>query len=142
MNKENFNIEKVRGNSKAFKKRLGKRLKEYTEAKGGPFRQKEIAFVVTTKNGKWVGGLFGLTYWNALFIDLLWVEGKYRGRGLGLQLMDQAENEARQRGCAFAHVNSHSLQAPGFYRKLGYKVFGKLTGFPKGQMAYSFCKKL
>jgi ribosomal protein S18 acetylase RimI-like enzyme len=112
------------------------------EAKGGPFHNKELVLVVRGKKGEWGGGLVGLTYWNALFIDLLWVEEKYRGRGLGRQLMDRAESEARQKGCTFAHVNSHSLQAPGFYKKLGYKVFGKLKGYPKGLVVYHFCKKL
>src|ERR1700691_3547809 len=96
---QNFKTEKIQEKAKGFKKRIGKRLKEYMEAKGGPFRDKELVLVVRGKKGEWGGGLVGLTYWNALFVDLLWVEDKYRGRGLGRQLMERAESEARQKGC-------------------------------------------
>jgi GNAT superfamily N-acetyltransferase len=137
-----FKIKKLTRKTKSFKKRLAKRLRAYTQAKGGPFHEKEMVLGVAGEKGKWAGGLVGLTYWNVLYVDLLWVEAKYRKRGVGRQLLERAELEARQKGCTLAHVNTHSLQAPDFYRKMGYKVYGKLRGFPKGQSGYSFYKKL
>jgi hypothetical protein len=35
-----------------------------------------------------------------------------------------------------------TFQAPGFYTKLGYKVFGELTNAPRGYSRLWFCKRL
>lgn len=43
-----------------------------------------------------------------------------------------AEREAVERGCRMALLNTHSFQAPGFYRELGYEVYGKVEGYPRG----------
>ncbi len=142
MKNEEFKVEKLSGKTKSFKKRLSGELRAYTQAKVGPFRFKEFSLSLKGKGGKWAGGLIGCTYWNIMFIDTLWVDRKYRGQGLGRQLVERAEEEGRKKKCTLAHVSTHSLQAPGFYRKMGYKVYGKLKGFPKRTSAYFFYKKL
>jgi hypothetical protein len=38
-------------------------------------------------------------------------------------------------------LDSFSFQAPGFYKKLGYSVFGTLPDFPKGETRYFFSKR-
>jgi GNAT superfamily N-acetyltransferase len=111
---DNFNIKKLTHKTKPFRKRLSSKLKAFTEAKTGPLHLKDLTLSVNGKGGKLIGGLLGLTYWNTVFIDILWAEPKYRGLGLGRQLMEQAETEARLRGCTLAHLSTHSLQAPGF----------------------------
>src|SRR6202453_937320 len=50
-------------------------------------------------NAAIIGGLTGRTYWRYLDIAFLWVDEKYRGRGLATKLMNAAESEARNRGC-------------------------------------------
>jgi GrpB-like predicted nucleotidyltransferase (UPF0157 family)/ribosomal protein S18 acetylase RimI-like enzyme len=79
--------------------------------------------------GTIIGGLTGKTYWRYLDIAFLWVEEKHRGRGLATQLMAAAEAESRRRGCDHALLDTLSFQALGFYRKLGYTEFGRLSGF-------------
>ena len=49
-----------------------------------------------------------------------------RGKGIGRKLMADAEARALERGCHSAWVDTFSFQAPGFYPKLGYEVFGEL----------------
>ena len=44
-----------------------------------------------------------------------------RGQGIGSQLLQQAESEAKKRNCRFAFVNTYQFQAPAFYQKQGYK---------------------
>ena len=63
-----------------------------------------------------------------------------RGKGFGKELLSQAEEEARQRGAMHAYLDTFSFQAPGFYQKQGYEVFGQLDDFPTGHQRY-FCKK-
>jgi ribosomal protein S18 acetylase RimI-like enzyme len=76
-----------------------------------------------------IGGLTGRTYWRYLEIAFLWVDEKHRGRGLASNLMSAAEGEARNRKCRHVFLDTLSFQALGFYQKLGYTEFGRLSGF-------------
>ena len=89
-----------------------------------------------------VAGLAGETYCGWLFVKYLWVSDGLRGRGVGRELMAQAEARARDRGCHSAWLDTFSFQAPGFYRKLGYKQFAQFDNFPPGHKRYGFRKYL
>lgn len=78
------------------------------------------------------GGLTGWMYWGFLAISLLHVRDGARGLGVGGALLDEAERVARAAGCHTAHLDTFTFQAPGFYRRRGYEVFGELEGFPGG----------
>jgi GNAT superfamily N-acetyltransferase len=73
-----------------------------------------------------VAGLAGDTYCGWLFVRYLWVSDALRGQGIGRKLMGAGENRALERGCHSVWLDTYSFQAPGFYRKLGYEVFGEL----------------
>jgi ribosomal protein S18 acetylase RimI-like enzyme len=88
---------------------------------------------VTVKDkGAIVGGVVGETYYGWMFVSLLWVSEKYRGKDWGKSLMEAAEKEARKRGVRQVYLDTFSFQAPGFYKKLGYREFGRLKQFPAG----------
>jgi len=90
-----------------------------------------------------VGGVTG--YWGSfgwLYIDQLWVSSEARGRGLGTRLLTLIEDEAITLGCMNAHLNTMSFQAPDFYRRNGYVVFGELEDFPKGHSRLFLRKRL
>jgi GNAT superfamily N-acetyltransferase len=76
-----------------------------------------------------------------LFIRYLWVSDSLRGRGIGRELMAGAEAHALERGCHSAWVDTFSFQAPGFYPKLGYEVFGELD-YPPGHKRIFLRKRL
>jgi len=88
-----------------------------------------------------VAGLAGKTYCGWLFIRYLWVSESLRGRGVGRELMVQAEARARDRGCHSAWVDTFSFQAPGFYEKLGYEEFGRLD-YPPDHRRHFLKKRL
>jgi N-acetylglutamate synthase-like GNAT family acetyltransferase len=79
-----------------------------------------------------VGGLTGWTWAGWCYVELLWIEEKYRGSGHGAALLRKAESEARKRGVRHMYLDTFSFQAPAFYKKRGFKQFGKLKDFPKG----------
>jgi ribosomal protein S18 acetylase RimI-like enzyme len=87
--------------------------------------------VFVRDRGSVVGGLAGETYAGWLFIRYLWVSEALRGQGVGRKLMDGGEERAFERGCHSAWVDTFSFQAPGFYKKLGYEVFGEVDWSPK-----------
>ena len=88
------------------------------------------------------GGVIGATYWNWLYIDLMWLKEEFRGQGYGHQLLTLAEAEARNRGAKHAYLDTFSFQAPAFYQQHGYKVFGELQDFPPGHQRYFLTKAL
>ncbi|MBO0792705.1 MAG: GNAT family N-acetyltransferase [Ktedonobacteraceae bacterium] len=94
--------------------------------------------------GTVLGGLVGRTHtipqW--LEISVIWVDESLRQHGFGRQLMEEAEREARQRGCHYARVATSNFQAPAFYQKLGYILYGTLENCPPGETVFYFWKKL
>jgi ribosomal protein S18 acetylase RimI-like enzyme len=113
------------------KRELFKALRGYNVGAAGPFGYQP--FVLTYRDkGKIVGGLLAEVYWGWLYVNLLWVSERHRGKGWGRALMRKAEVEARKRGARNSFLESFSFQAPKFYAKLGYREFGRLKGFPTG----------
>ena len=89
-----------------------------------------------------VGGLTGWTWMGWCYVELLWIEKRYQGKGYGTKLMRTAEAELRARGVRHMFLHTFSFQAPEFYKKLGFRQFGKLKGYPKGYDRFSFRKAL
>ena len=56
----------------------------------------------------------------------LWLSEAVRGQGIGRQLLTEAEDHARRHGCHQIWLDTYSFQAPGFYQRLGYQIFGEL----------------
>ena len=92
--------------------------------------------------GAIVGGLAAETYLGWMYINLLWVSDDRRGQGFGSKLMKAAEKEARRRGIKRAWVDTFGFQAPAFYRKLGYRQFGRLNNYPAGSFRCFLTKAL
>ncbi len=65
-----------------------------------------------------------------------------RRRGLGRQLLQAAEEEARKRSCLQIVLNTHSFQAPDFYRKLGYSSIAAFDDYPRGYSQIFLRKRL
>jgi GNAT superfamily N-acetyltransferase len=104
------------------------RLRRYNTEKPGGNDFRTLHLFLRDEEGALQGGLLGWTLWSWLHIDALWVEDSLRGHGLGLRLLREAERVAVQRGCNQAETDTFDFQAPGFYEKAGYTVFGKLEG--------------
>jgi GNAT superfamily N-acetyltransferase len=54
-------------------------------------------FLLACMENRIVGGVSAKVFYNWLYIDLVWVEEEFRGRGIGTDLMNGAEEQARQR---------------------------------------------
>jgi ribosomal protein S18 acetylase RimI-like enzyme len=97
---------------------------------------------VRAPDGALLGGLAAMYGWNGMFIDYVWVHERLRGRGIGRELMRQAEAALRERRGDVVFLNTWSFQAPAFYEKLGYTAFGTLEGVPPGTTRTWYCKRV
>ena len=87
---------------------------------------------VDPETGVVMGGISGGTSLGLLFVDLVFVPDRLRGLDIGTRMMGMAEEEARRRGCRAGVLYTISFQAPEFYRKLGWRVFGEIPCDPPG----------
>lgn len=115
-----------------------------TAAPGEPRERQPLQLFALDETGAMRAGLIGRTHAIAdwLEISLLWVDEEVRGQGLGRQLMREAERVARERGCRFARLATSTYQAPGFYERLGYALYGQLADCPPGETVSYYWKAL
>lgn len=100
-----------------------------------------LGLLLKDRQGATIGGLWGRSAYEWLFVELLFVPEQLRGSGVGTRLMRQAEEVARQRGCTGVWLDTFAFQALDFYRKLGYTVFGELKDHPRGVSQYWLKKR-
>jgi GNAT superfamily N-acetyltransferase len=77
-----------------------------------------------------VGGLTGYTSFGLWFVDVFYLPPALRGSGMGSEILRQAEQEARRRGCRAGWLYTIRFQAPDFYLKHGWRVFGEVSSGP------------
>jgi GNAT superfamily N-acetyltransferase len=100
-----------------------------------PPRQRDyqpLNIALRDSSDEMIGGLYGMTMWAWLMIDGIWVAEAHRGKGLGSQLLSQAEVFAIQHGCRGAWLGTFDFQGRDFYERHGYTVFAELDEFPPG----------
>ncbi|MFM1640187.1 GNAT family N-acetyltransferase [Aeromonas salmonicida] len=106
----------------------------------GEERSQPLIMVIRDDSGEIVGGIAGRTIYHQFLIEVLWVHDDKRGQGLGIQLMELAECEAKKRGCIAAQVDTLSFQAPKFYEKMGFQIVGKVTDVKNSPDRYFLLK--
>ncbi len=121
---------------------IGGGITDYNTQQAGDDQGKNLCFVLRSPDQEIVGGVIGATYWDWLYINLMWIKDELRGHGYGEQLLMLAEEEGRKRGARQVYLDTFSFQAPGFYKKYGYEVFGELHDFPPGYQRYFLTKHL
>ncbi len=114
----------------------------YHASKGHPRKSETYTVLVKDDSAKLLGCVMVSFMWNGMSIQTLWVDESARSQGLGQRLMSMVEAEGLKRGCTIAYTDTFTWQAPGFYEKLGYTLYGKLEGFPEGNALSYYCKKL
>jgi GNAT superfamily N-acetyltransferase len=121
---------------------IGRRLHEFNVAQIGYDDTRRIAFFVRDREEQILGGIIGYTYWEWLAIDLFWVHEELRGQGYGSELLAAVESEAISRGCQQALLDTFDFQAPGFYERHGYNLYGVLEGFAGEYQRLYYRKRL
>ncbi len=113
---------------------------QYNIERTGDPNYEALAISLRDHDGQVTGGLLGCLYAGWLHIEVLWIEEALRNRGIGGQLISEAETVAIERKCAGSYIETSSPEARRLYQRLGYEIFETLDNYPKGHQKY-FLKK-
>ena len=114
----------------------------FNTKKLGPDNFRRLAITVKNSEDKIVGGLWGNTSWEWLFVEYLFLPESMRGKGLGSELLRRAEAEAISRGCRGAYLATLKAEMCRLYECSGYMVFGTLPDYPTGNTRFFLQKPL
>jgi len=116
-----------------FERLVGAGLNAFNDAVVGYADRLPLHVIVRDgEGGAVLGGISGRTSLGLLFIDLVYLPESLRGQDIGTRMMALVEEEARRRGCRAGVLYTISFQAPGFYQRLGWRVFGEVPCDPPG----------
>ena len=120
---------------------IEKGLNGYNAEQAGYWDSRPLAVLASDPaTAEVLGGFLGRTSLGLLFIDLVYLPAAVRGSGLGSRMLAMAEAEALERGCRRGVLYTISFQAPGFYQKLGWRVFGEIPCDPPGTSRFFLTK--
>ncbi len=140
---DNFKIEIVNGELSAQDKNVMiEGMLAYHANNGHPRETMTYSVLLRNQKNEVRGAIVVSFLYNGMHIDLLWVDESLRNQDWGSKLIKIAEEEAVRRGCALAYTDTFTWQAPEFYKKNGYTIYGELDDFPVGNSLYYFVKKL
>jgi len=105
-------------------------------------QSQDLAVFVRDQQQTLMAGVAGWIWGTCLEIQYLWVHPDLRGYGYGTRLLQLIEQEARTGGCTLATLDTYTFQAPAFYQKLGYHIFGTIDGYPHGYRKVFLKKRL
>ena len=106
--------------------------------------EEEFVLKVENEDGETIGGCVAQAYeyhWSRVLLDELWVDERYRRRGVGSMILREVERIAKEKGCRVITLGTASYMARPFYEKHGYTVFTTLKK-PNGYICYSLVKYL
>ncbi|WP_410211660.1 GNAT family N-acetyltransferase [Aquirhabdus sp.] len=125
-----------------MEKAIATPLTQYNMSQAGLSGARALAILIKDADEQIIGGLWGKTGGGWLFTQLFVIPESLRGQGLGTKLLHLAEQEAIERGCHGAWLDTFEFQARAFYERLGYSCFGQLEDYPMGFSRFFMKKSL
>ena len=122
--------------------KIGELVRSYNRSKRETAESEPLNLYVEDDSGELLAGLVAETFGNWLEIEYLFVKEDLRGQGIGSQLLQQAEIEAKKRNCRYVFVNTYQFQAPAFYQKHGYKEVFTMKNYPYTGQRHYYQKEL
>ncbi|MHC4841949.1 MAG: GNAT family N-acetyltransferase [Planctomycetota bacterium] len=116
-------------------------LRTFNKNAMAEFEHESFCAFVREDDGNIIGGVLGELSQGEFYVGICWIEEAHRGQGHGTAALLRAEEEAAQRGCKLAFLDTFDFQARPFYEKLGYEVIGRYT-HPVGAERYFMTKEL
>jgi len=112
---------------------MSKGLEKFNDEVTGYSDRQPLAVIVKDPQTEAIlGGATGRSSLGLLFLDLFYLPKALRRSGLGTRILARFEEEGRRRGCCSAVLYTISFQAPKFYERNGWRIFGEIPCDPPG----------
>lgn len=92
-------------------------------------------------NDNVIGGALGTIIFGWYHLTDFCINEQYRNKGLGSKVIKKIEEFAKENNALGVKIDSWNFQAPKFYQKLGYTVWGEFKDCPPGTVHYYLYKK-
>lgn len=79
-----------------------------------------------------VGGVCGRLEGRRLYVEYLWVDRPFRGRGIGSQLLQMVESAAALSGCEESRIEALSMTTARLYLTHGYRLIHQIPDYIPG----------
>lgn len=77
--------------------------------------------LIARAEGELAGGIVAYLVADTAEVEYLFVQERFRGRGVARALLARVESQAQERGAKKILLNTYGFQAPGLYRHLGFQ---------------------
>ncbi len=114
-----------------FNKHHCKWFLEKSKSNSDEYLEADYNFLVYD-NDNLIGGAIGFIRYKWYFLDLLYVDEKYRGKGIGSKLIHEVEKIAKEKNLIGVRIETWDFQAREFYEKNGYEVYATFEDCPPG----------
>lgn len=95
---------------------------EHEASKGIVCNYKKFFITIENEAHEIVGVLQAYTAWVEIYVEDLWVDTKYQGRGYGTKLMRTLEKYFQGKGYDYINLVTSEFSVPDFYKKCGFQV--------------------
>ncbi len=94
-------------------------------------------------NGKLIAGLDAcVTAFKILYVSTVFVDEKYRRKGVGECLIREMEKRALEIGVNTIRLDTFNWQGKDFYEALGYQCVGQYENVEDGYSEYFYLKRI
>jgi ribosomal protein S18 acetylase RimI-like enzyme len=116
-------------------------LVAFNEPQFPGLKENNMGFFVRDQNETVIGGIVAKHLYTSFHINYLWLHASIRSLGIGRELIQRVEHEARALGVVNIYLDTYTFQAPGFYKKYGFKEVGRYVDYPKQGIDKIFFQK-
>lgn len=97
--------------------------------------------IYAKSDNKIIGGALIYQHSDAIYIDSLWVDEKFRNQGIGSELLRKAEQDCLEKGITKQIISTFNIRAKDLYIKHGFKVIATVPNYIQGLDKYYLEKK-
>lgn len=119
------------------------RLEDYDKEYTKNDLEGAIRIGIKDDNGNIIAGLDAvITTFKILYVSTLFVDEKYRRKGIGTQLIKEMELRAKKLGVNTIRLDTFDWQGKDFYKAVGYELVGNYSNIEDGYAEYFFLKRI
>lgn len=118
--KKEYQIQFVDELDEATEKRMTNGFIAYEAQHGIDVNYRRFSVTISSAHGEIFGALNAFTAFADIYVDDIWVDSAYRGKGYGKQLLLALEHHFKGQGFNNINLVTSAFQAPEFYKKCGF----------------------